>query len=583
MKEINNNLEIIRHSFSHVLAQAVRELYPKVKFAIGPAIENGFYYDFDFGKDTLKEDDLKKIEKKIKHLIRQNHKFVKSEISVKEALAKEKEARQPYKQELIEDLAKEGAKKVSYYKSGDFEDLCAGPHIEATSELNPNAFCLDRIAGAYWRGDEKNPMLTRIYGIAFETREELDQYLKTRQEMEARNHRKIGQEMELFTIIPEIGQGLPIWLPKGYAMRRALEDYTISFERKYGYQHILSPSIYKEDAFKISGHLDFYKESMYAPIIIDDETYYLKPMNCPASMMVYKMKPRSYRELPLKMGELGTVYRYEKSGELHGLQRVRGFTQNDAHIYCTPEQLENQLEEIINIYKKFYQAVGFDKYKFRLSLSDFSKEKYVGNKKDWAKAEDALRKVLKKSKEEFTEGRGEAVFYGPKIDVQAINVFGKEDSISTIQVDFNLPERFDLSYIDKNGKKKRPFVIHRALIGSFERFFAFLIEHHGGNFPVWFAPVQIKIISVGEKHIKFSQELAQKFIAENIRVEVDINDETVSNKTRKAIQEKVPYILVVGDQEIKSKKLAVRDRGKKNIRSLSKEELIKEIKSQIKV
>lgn len=579
MKNKNNDLEIIRHSFSHVLAAAVEELHPNVKFAIGPAIENGFYYDFDFGKDNLKEEDLAKIEKKMKHIIKQGHKFKKSELSIGEATARATQEKQPYKLELIKDLKENGEKKVRFYKLNNFEDLCAGPHVEGVNKLNKDAFKLDKIAGAYWKGNEKNNMLTRIYGLAFLNKEELDKYIKIRDEIEARNHRKIGREMELFTIIPEIGQGLPIWLPKGYAMRRALEDYIISFERKYGYQHILSPNIYKEDVFKISGHLDFYKENMYAPIVIDDETYFLKPMNCPASMMVYKMKPKSYRELPLKMGELGTVYRYEKSGELHGLQRVRSFTQNDAHIYCTPEQLEDQIKEIIDMYKKFYKAVGFDKYKFRLSLSDFSKEKYVGNKKDWIKAENTLRKVLKKSGEKFSEGKGEAVFYGPKIDVQAINVFGKEDSISTIQIDFNLPEKFDLSYIDKDGKKKRPFVIHRAIIGSFERFFAFLIEHYGGNFPVWLAPVQIKIISVGEKHIKFSRELASEFINKDIRVEVDISDETVSNKIRKAVQEKIPYVLVVGDNEMKSKKLAVRDRGKKDTRNLTREELIEEIEN----
>jgi len=372
MKNQNNNLEIIRHSFSHVLAAAVKELYPKVKFAIGPAIENGFYYDFDFGQTALKEEDLKEIEKKMKHIIKQGHKFKKSELLVGEAIARSTKEKQPYKLELIKDLKKEGEKKVCFYKMNNFEDLCAGPHVEGVGRLNKNAFLLDKIAGAYWKGSEENNMLTRIYGLAFSSKEELDEHVKVRDEMEARNHRKIGQEMELFAIFPEIGQGLPVWLPKGYAMRRALEDYTISFERKYGYQHILSPNIYKEDIFKISGHLDFYKENMYAPITIDEETYYLKPMNCPASMMVYKMKPRSYRELPLKMGELGTVYRYEKSGELHGLQRVRGFTQNDAHIYCTPEQLEDSIRETIKMHKEFYKAVGFNKYKFRLSLSDFS-------------------------------------------------------------------------------------------------------------------------------------------------------------------------------------------------------------------
>ncbi|MBD3248194.1 threonine--tRNA ligase [Candidatus Falkowbacteria bacterium] len=578
-KENNEQLEIIRHSFSHVLAAAVKELYPDVKFAIGPAIDNGFYYDFDFGKDGIKEEDLKAIEKKMKHLIKQNLQFSNFDLQLNEALEKMKN--EPYKQELINDLKKAGEKEVSFYKLGNFEDLCKGPHVEATNKLKADAFKLDRIAGAYWKGSEKNNMLTRIYGLAFESKKELEEYIKMREEMEARNHRKIGAEMGLFMISNEVGQGLPIWLPNGYASRRALEDYVLSLERRYGYKHILTPVINKKELFETSGHLSHYKEDMYAPIEIDDETYYLKPMSCPAGMMAYKHEPKSYRDLPLKIGELGNVYRYEKSGQLHGLQRVRGFTQNDAHIFCTDEQLTDQFLEVFELLDIFYKAVGFEKYTFRLSLSDEDSDKYVGKREDWIKAEDAMRKALKKAGYEFTEAKGEAAFYGPKVDIQAINVFGKEDSVSTVQVDFNLPERFDLTYIDKDGQEKRPFVIHRALIGSFERFFSFLIEYHAGKFPVWFAPVQVKLISVSEKHIEYVQKLAQEFRNAQIRTEVDINDETVGNKIRKATQEKVPYMLVIGDQEIDSDKLSVRERGSRDTVDLSKEELIDKIKRSV--
>ncbi len=582
MENNNENLDMIRHSMSHVMAAAIKELWPKAKFAIGPSIENGFYYDIDFGEEKIGEENLKEIEKKMKHIIKQNIKFEKKEFDIDKAITHGKEEGQIYKVELLEELKDDGEKKISYYKIGDFLDLCLGPHVESTGKLNKDAFKLTKLAGAYWRGDEKNKMLTRIYGVAFENKEDLDKYLENMKLAEERNHRKIGAEMELFKNFPEIGQGLPVWLPNGYTMRRVLEDYMLKLERSYGYKHILTPHINKKELFETSGHLGFYDKDMYAPMEIDDETYYLKPMNCPAGMMVYKMKPRSYRDLPLKMGELGTVYRYEKSGELHGLQRVRGFTQNDAHIFCTPEQLEDQFMEVMEMLKIFYKDVGFDNYKFRLSLSDSDSSKYVGPRDRWEQAEDIMRQVLKKSGVDFYEVEGEAAFYGPKLDVQAINVFGKEDSISTIQVDFNLPERFDLKYIDKDGKEKRPYVIHRALIGSFERFFAFLIEYHGGNFPLWYAPVQVKIISVGEKHHEYCKKLSREFFDADIRVEVDDSDETVGNKTRKAIQEKVPYILVVGDKEMESGKLAVRDRGSRDTRELSKEDFIKEIQKKVK-
>ncbi|MCD4762100.1 threonine--tRNA ligase [bacterium] len=575
-------LEIIRHSLSHIMAAAVLDIRQDTKFAIGPAIDNGFYYDFDLGEKTINEEDLKKIEKRMKYLVKRNIKFERFVLSVNKALAREKKNNQIYKVELIKDLKKEGETEVSYFRLGDFEDLCRGPHLESTGKIKKGSFKLDKIAGAYWRGDEKNKMLTRIYGLGFGDKKSLDEYIVMMKEAEKRNHRKIGAEMGLFTIFNEVGQGLPIWLPNGYAMRRVLEDYMLKMERIYGYNHILTPIINKKELFEKSGHLGFYDKDMYAPLEIDNEVFYLKPMNCPAGMMIYKMKPKSYRELPIKMGEFGTVYRYEKSGELQGLQRVRGFTQNDAHIFCTPGQLEDQFMEVFEILEKFYRDVGFDNYKYRLSLGDDDNTKYVGDRKDWIKAEETMRRVLRKNKVDFYEVKGEAAFYGPKLDVQAINVFGKEDSISTIQVDFNLPDRFDLTYIDKNGKKKRPFVIHRALIGSFERFFAFLIEYYAGNFPVWFAPVQVKLVAVSEKHNDHLKKLNKEFLEKDIRVEMDISDETVGNKIRKAVKEKVPYMLVIGDKEIKSDKFHVRDRGSDKIREISQTDFYKEIEDKNK-
>lgn len=572
----NENLKALRHSVEHVLMQAMKKLYPNLKMAMGPAIDDGFYFDFDLS-DKISNENFPKIEKEMKKIIDQNLQFTKKEISISEA--RELFKNNEYKQEWLDEIEKRGEQATVYYTGEHFADLCAGPHIKSTGEIK--AFKLTKLAGAYWHGDEKNKMLTRIYGTAFLSKSELDEYLEKLKLAEEINHRKIGQELELFKNFNEIGQGLPVWLPKGYRIRRTLEDYMIKMERRYGYEHILTPHINKKELFETSGHLSFYKESMYSPIEVDDETYYLKPMNCPAGMIVYKMKPRSYRELPLKMGEFGTVYRYEKSGELHGLQRVRGFTQNDAHIFCTAEQLEEQFMEVMEMLKKFYKDLGFKNYKFRLSLSDDTKNKYVGNKEDWKKAEKTMRTVLQKNKIDFYEAPGEAAFYGPKLDVQAINVFGKEDSISTIQVDFNLPEKFDLNYIGDNNDKKRPFVIHRALIGSFERFFAFLIEYYAGAFPVWLSPTQIVIISVGEGHIDHCRKLAKEFLQDDLQTQVWDENETVGNKIRKAVKEKIPYMLVIGDQEINSENLHIRKRGSRDVIEISKDKFIEKIKKEI--
>ena len=632
-----DQLYAMRHSAEHVLTMAMEKIYgndsqgqPVIIKAMGPATDEGFYFDFDLSaqaeKDGVKivEANFPKIEKMMRKLIAQSLLMEKVEVSVD--LAKKIFANNPYKLEFLEEISKHGSVRVledevsegkqikqqvlerqsekpTLYLTGNqaqikadkemlaglemmtnsqvaevrlqsFVDLCKGPHVENINQIK--AFKLLSIAGAYWRGDEKNKMLTRIYGTAFESQEDLDDFLEKKKLAEENNHRKIGKEMELFAIIPEIGQGLPVWLPNGYAMRRALEDYMIQLERRFGYQHILTPNINRKELFETSGHLGFYDESMYPPLVYEDdrdsvdekskndETYYLKPMNCPAGMMVYKLKPHSYRELPMKMGEFGTVYRREKSGELHGLQRVRGFTQNDAHIFCTADQLKAQFKEVMEMLDIFYKDIGFDDYKFKLAISDPDKKKFqaCGTRAGWEKTENIMREILDEAGVEYTEDKGDAAFYGPKLDVQAVNVFGKEDTISTIQVDFNLPERFDLSYIDEKGEKQRPFVIHRALIGSFERFFSFLIEHHGGDFPVWFAPVQVKILPIADRHQEYARKVEKELLKLGVRVQFDGRSERLQAKIRDAEVEKVPVIMVIGDNEVEAKKVTLRTRGK---------------------
>lgn len=573
----------MRHSAEHVLTQAMINLYgeDKIVFAMGPAIKDGFYFDFEPVGIDITEEMFKEIEKEMEKIVKADMKFERKEVGLDEA--KKIFKNNPYKLEWLDEIEDRNEKISLYYTEDKFVDLCKGPHVDSTKQIGK--FKLLSIAGAYWHGDEKNKMLTRIYGTTFGTKDELMKHLKMLKEAKERNHRKIGKEMELFTIIPEIGKGLPVWLPNGYAIRRALEDYMIKFERKYDYVHILTPNIYKSDLFKTSGHLDFYKDSMYSPIEIDDEEFYLKPMNCPAGMMVYKMKPRSYRELPMKVGEFGTVYRYEKSGELHGLQRVRGFTQNDAHIFCTEEQLEGAFMEVVEMLDIFYKDLGFTNYKFYLATSDPEAEKFnfCGTRQEWEAAEDAMREVLQKNKIDFEEDPGEAAFYGPKLDIKGVNVFGKEDTISTIQVDFNLPERFDLKYIDSNNEEKRPFVIHRALIGSFERFFAFLIEYYGGKFPLWLAPEQVAIIPISEKQNKYSKEIKNLLLDKGVRVLMDERDIKMQAKIRDAQAQKIPYMLIVGGKEEEARQVSVRYRDEKENKIMKLDDFILKLNKKIEM
>lgn len=573
-------LEKMRHSASHLLAQAVLKLYPDTKLGIGPAIDNGFYYDFDFS-EPIEEKDLKKIEKEMRKIIKQSLPLTQVMMKRKDAEEYFKRTDQIYKLELLEDIED---KELSFYVTGenDFADLCRGPHIENTKDIG--AIKLTKTAGAYWRGDETKKMLTRIYGTAFDTENELNTFLANQAEIENRNHRKLGKQLELFAIINEIGQGLPIWLPRGYVMRRILEDYLLKLENDNGYLHILTPHINRELLFETSGHLGFYKDSMYPPMQIEDEVYYLKPMNCPAGMMVYNLSPKSYRDLPYKLGEMGTVYRYEKSGELQGLQRVRGFTQNDAHIFCTPEQLEESLNEVLDMFDIFYKDVGFTKYKFRLSLSDreANPKKYAGDVERWEQAEETLRKVLINRKVDFEEMPGDAAFYGPKIDIQAINVFGKEDSVSTVQLDFNLPERFNIRYIDQEGKEQEPFVIHRAIIGSFERFFAFLIETHGGDFPLWFTPEQVYVIPISDKHHEYAHKIYDELYGADLRVRLDDRTKSMQSRIRDAEKMKIPYIVIVGDKEIDTETISVRTRRNKSEGLMKVQEFVDSLKEEIR-
>ena len=571
---MNTKIEITRHSLAHIMATVVQEIYPATKFGIGPTIENGFYYDFDLPK-SLTPNDLPKIEKRMKRLIKQNLKFKKTIISKTEA--KKLFKNQPYKLELIEELP---GKTVSIYENGNFIDLCKGPHIKSGKEINCEAFKLTKIAGAYWRGDEKNPMLTRVYGIAFETKKELDDYILQQKEAEKRDHRVLGQKLGLFALREEVGQGLPLWMPKGAMLRQIIEDFVLQKYIKEGYDVVRTPHIGNEKLFEKSGHLSHYKDSMYAPIEIDKEKYYLKPMNCPFHLMIYKESMKSYRDMPIRYTELGTVYRYERSGTLHGLTRVRGFTQDDGHVLCTPKQLNEEITKAVKLTKNVLQIFGFKKFKVALSVRDSKNKKdYLGSDAHWKKAEQALIQGIKKANWDFITEEGEAVFYGPKIDIKIEDSIKREWQISTLQLDFNLPERFDIFYIDENGKRQRPFMLHRALLGSLERFIGVLIEHYAGAFPLWLSPIQICIIPISSKHKKYANTIKKQL--ESFRIEIKDENETIGKKIREAEMQKIPYLLIIGDKEVKNKTVSVRKRGKGNIGEIKIEIFLEQIKKEI--
>jgi len=547
-------IEIIRHSLAHILAYAVQVLYPGTKLGIGPAIENGFYYDFDLPKSLVPED-LPKIENKMREIIRQNVKFEKEIVSEEEA--KKIFKGQPYKLELLNQVKQSQIRSVSVYYSGKFVDLCKGPHVKSTKEIPIDAFKLTKIAGAYWRGSEKNPMLTRVYGVALNTKKELSSFLKIQEKAEKRDHRLLGQKLELFMFDEEVGAGLPLWMPKGVILRKIIEDFLYQELSKQGYQWIITPHIGKLDLWKSSGHWDLYRENMYSPIKIDEEEYMLKPMNCPFHVKIYQSKIRSYKDLPLYFAELGTVYRYERSGVLHGLTRVRGFTQDDAHIICELAQLADEVIKLLRTGFKILKTFGFKNYDIYLSTRP---EKYAGTEKGWQKAVNVLKYVLEKLKLKYELDAGGGVFYGPKIDIKIKDCLDRPWQCTTIQIDFNLPERFDMIYIDKKGRKSQPIMIHRALLGSIERFIGVLLENYAGALPLWLAPEQIWIIPVGSRHKKYAKEIKKELIS--FRAKIKDENETVSKKIREGELQKIPYLLVVGDKEIKGGQVRVRSKNK---------------------
>ena len=574
-------IENTRHSLSHLLAAVVLKKFPDVKLGIGPVIENGFYYDFLLPR-SLAPEDLKDFEKEIKKLISQKLSFTIKKITTAEAKKIFKD--QPFKLELINEYTKE-KRPLSIYKTGDvFIDLCAGGHVKNSGEINADSFKLTSIAGAYWRGDEKNPQLQRIYGVAFESKKELEEYLKMMEEAEQCDHRVLNDRLEFFMISEEVGKGLPLWLPKGYEILHKLEDYMYNIEKRNGYFHVLTPILAREDLYKKSGHLVHYKDDMYAPITIENKKYYLKPMNCPHHHEIYKHHKRSYRELPLRIAEFGNVHRFERSGVLSGLMRVRGFIQNDSHIYTNEKNLEKEIIAVLKLQKKVYDDFGIKDYWYRLSLPDFkNKEKFgdIKNKKIWQNGSNVLKRALKDTGQKFIEAIGEASFYGPKIDIQAKDIYGKEDTVATIQVDYYSSPRFNLFYTDTDGAEKHVVIIHRAIMGSFERFFAFLVEKTCGNLPLWLAPVQVRILAVSVKQKPYAEKLLTELQENNISAELAPTDETIGKRIREAELEKIPYILVVGDKEIKNNSVAVRTRGKNVISSQKLSDFLQKIQKEI--
>jgi len=568
-------IDTIRHSLAHIMAASVQELYPGTKFGIGPAIENGFYYDFDLPR-TISPEDLPEIEGKMRELIKQDIIFKKKKVTKKEAQKIFKD--QPYKLDLINSKFKIQNSKLQFkiqnlsiYKVGDFVDLCKGPHVKSTKEIPISGFKLTKIAGAYWRGSERNPMLTRIYGAAFRTEKELKAYLQKEAEAEKRDHRDIGLKLDLFHIDENIGPGLILWHPKGAILKKIIVDYALSQYLKNGYQLVDTPHIAKLNLWKISGHLDFYKENMMPPMHLaeigreEKDDYQIKPMNCPFHIAIYETKIRSYKDLPLRYTEMGTVYRYERSGTLLGLVRVRQITQDDAHIICTPDQLSQELFSTLKLTYKILKDFGFKELDIYFSTQP---EKFVGTPKIWKKAENSLKYALEKLKLKYEIDRGGGAFYGPKIDIKIKDALGRAWQCTTIQLDFNLPERFDMTYIDHKGKKQRPIMIHRALLGSIERFIGVLLENYAGALPLWLSPEQIWIIPVGSRHEKYARDIGHRMSDIGYRTEVKDENETVSKKIREGELQKIPYLLVVGDKEMKTKSVRVRERKKGDVGSM---------------
>ncbi|MFH0855565.1 MAG: threonine--tRNA ligase [Candidatus Omnitrophota bacterium] len=567
-----NNLDILRHSCSHVLAQAVKEIWPEAKLAIGPAIEDGFYYDFD-KKEAFSDEDLARIEKKMGEIISKDEPFIREESNKEAALDLFKKLNEPYKIELIGALADA---QVSLYSTGkSFVDLCRGPHVRSTGEIK--AFKLLSVAGAYWHGIETNPMLQRIYGTCFENKNELQEYLKNREEAKLRDHRKLGPGLELFDIYhEEAGAGLVFYHPKGGLLRTIIENYEKEEHLKRGYQIVITPHIMQAGLWKTSGHYDYYKENMYI-LDVDGQEYVLKPMNCPGHILIYKSKTRSYKDLPIRLFELGTVYRHEKAGVLHGLLRVRGFTQDDAHIFCLPEQLKPEIKAVIDFVFDTMKFFGFQEMSLELSTRP---EKSIGSDEDWALATGALEEALKEKGLNYQINAGDGAFYGPKIDIKLKDALKRQWQCATIQCDFALPKRFDLAYVDKEGKERQPIMLHRVLLGSVERFIGALVEHYNGDLPLWLAPVQVLVIPVKDTVMEYAKMISARLTQEKIRVEVDGRNETLDKRIRNAEISRIPYCLVVGEREEKSGQVAVRKKGKGNLGAMSLDEFINKAKEE---
>jgi threonyl-tRNA synthetase len=582
-----SKIETIRHSLAHVMALAVKNLYgEKVKFGVGPVLQNGFYYDFDLGKQKITPEDLPKIENEMRRLVKQNLAFKKEILPLSGAAKFFKNLKQDYKLKLLQDLKKYGTTgierkklakttEVSIYKSGGFADLCAGPHVKSTKEIDPESFKLKTIAGAYWRGEEKNPMLTRIYGIAFETEKELDDHLKLQEEAEKRDHRKIGERLDLFSF-HDIAPGSVFWHPKGMLILNELRNFIRELQKDFGYLETATPILVKKELYKISGHWEHYRENIF-PLEIEKETYALKPMNCPGSTFIYNSKIRSYKDLPLRFAEFGYLHRRERSGALTGLFRVYGFIQDDAHIYCRQDQIFDEIRRVLELITLIHKTFDL-KTSFALSTKP---DDAMGDPKLWSLAEKDLKKALEKNNLKYEIHPKDGVFYGPKIDVNVEDSLGREWTLATIQLDFQMPERFKLYYINEKGEKKRPVMIHRSSIGSFERFIGILIEHYAGAFPFWLAPTQIIVIPISEKHFDHAQNISEELKKKNFRVEIDDSAETLSKRVRDAEIQKIPYVIVIGDKEVSENKINVRSRDEKTQKIMTLEEFMEKLKSQI--
>ena len=574
----NEKLSVMNHSCAHLLAQAVQHLYPNAKFWVGPVIEEGFYYDIDLGDTVIKEEDLEKIEKEMKKIAKDGKRIVRHELTKEEALERFKN--DPYKIDLISRMD-ENSTVISCYTQGDFTDLCRGPHVETVKELK--YFKLLKVSGAYWKGDAKNKMLQRIYGVCFDNEEDLNNYLTELAEAKERDHRKIGKDLSIFMTSDLVGKGMPLWLPNGAIIRKQLENYIYEKERKMGYLHVYTPCVGTTELYKTSGHWDHYKENMFPMMKVDDEEFVLRPMNCPHHMLIYANDLHSYRDLPIRIGEFATDFRYEASGAVKGLERVRCMCQNDAHLFVTPEQIKEEFKKVVSLILDVYKDFGFKNYSFRLSLRDpEDKEKYFDDDEMWNTAEDKLREVLNEYGCSYKEAIGEAAFYGPKLDVEVKPAVGPEVTLSTCQLDFLLPKRFDLSYIDKDGSKKTPVVIHRAIFGTFDRFTAFLMEETKGAFPLWLCPTEVNIIPVNnDYHLEYAKEVYKDLDDMNIRVNLDDRNEKLSYKMRESQTKKTPITLILGDKEVESSTISYRKFGSTETYTLPKEIFIKTLKAAI--